>query len=211
MEQPVKVGNETKGDRSKAQLIEAASSILSERNSVNLTFSELAARSGMNSALVKYHFGNKEGLLFAVLERNSDNWLEALERLLARDDLNPEEKMRLHLRGLMETYARAPFIQRLHNALMRDTNDENKKRIADEMIQPVADAQRQIIEDGIAQGIFRKIDPMLFYFSSSGAVSFLYTQNFTLEHTFGYAEIDNELNNRAFDQVIEMVMQGILA
>ncbi len=211
MAQPAKVGNESKGNRSKALLIEAASSVLRERNSVNLTFSELAARSGLNSALVKYHFGNKEGLMFAVLNHNSEDWLPELEKLLARDDLGPEDKMRLHLRGLMKTYAKLPFIQRLHNALMRDTNDENKKRIAEGMIKPIADTQRKIIDEGVALGVFRPIDPMLFYFSSSGAVSFLYTQNFTLEHTFGVAEIDDELNAQSFDQVVEMVMQGILA
>ena len=200
MAQPAKVGNASKGNRSKALLIEAASSVLRERNSVNLTFSELAARSGLNSALVKYHFGNKEGLMFAVLNHNSEDWLPELEKLLARDDLGPEDKMRLHLRGLMKTYAKLPFIQRLHNALMRDTNDENKKRIAEGMIKPIADTQRKIIDEGVALGVFRPIDPMLFYFSSSGAVSFLYTQN-------DADEVGHDLAAEFFEVIEESVRQ----
>ena len=205
-EKPLKI---TKSDRSKGQLIEAASSILREKNTINLTLSELAERSNLNSALVKYHFGNKDGLLFAVLEHHSEKWLKALENLLQRTDLTPEEKMRRHLYGLMDTYVQAPFIRRLHNSIMGSTTDENRLKISDGMIKPVIKAQKEILDAGYEQGIFRKIDAELFYFSASGAVSFIYTQNFILKHTFKHLKITDELISRTKEQIVDMVLRGI--
>lgn len=55
---------------SRAILLETASAIMRDRDMVDVSLSELSQRSGLNSALVKYHFGNKAGLLSALLDRD---------------------------------------------------------------------------------------------------------------------------------------------
>ncbi len=50
-----------------AKLLKAAGELMTERNSIDISLSELAKKSGINAALVKYHFGNKDGLLLALL------------------------------------------------------------------------------------------------------------------------------------------------
>ena len=47
------------------KLLLAASMLMIERNSIDVSLSDIAQKSGVNSALVKYHFGNKDGLLLA--------------------------------------------------------------------------------------------------------------------------------------------------
>jgi AcrR family transcriptional regulator len=54
-----------------ANLLKAAGELMTERNSIDISLSELAKKSGINAALVKYHFGNKDGLLLALLARDS--------------------------------------------------------------------------------------------------------------------------------------------
>ena len=49
------------------QLLDTASAIMREGDIVDISLSELSLRSGLNSALVKYYFGNKAGLLMALL------------------------------------------------------------------------------------------------------------------------------------------------
>ena len=44
---------------------------MSDRHSIDVSLSEIAAHSGLNSALVKYYFGNKNGLLLALVEREA--------------------------------------------------------------------------------------------------------------------------------------------
>ncbi|MFX8620540.1 TetR family transcriptional regulator, partial [Acinetobacter baumannii] len=56
-----------------ARLLAAASSLMIERGSTEISLGDISERSGVNSALVKYHFGNKTGLLIALLERDAQS------------------------------------------------------------------------------------------------------------------------------------------
>ena len=46
-----------------AKLLVAAGDLMIERNSTDISLSDIAQKSGVNAALVKYHFGNKDGLV----------------------------------------------------------------------------------------------------------------------------------------------------
>ena len=53
------------------KLLVAASELMIERSSIEVSLSDIAQKSGVNAALVKYHFGNKDGLLLALLARDA--------------------------------------------------------------------------------------------------------------------------------------------
>src|SRR6516164_9550756 len=53
------------------KLLVAASELMIERASIEISLSDIAQKSGVNAALVKYHFGNKDGLLLAFLARDA--------------------------------------------------------------------------------------------------------------------------------------------
>ncbi|MBY0392866.1 MAG: TetR/AcrR family transcriptional regulator, partial [Novosphingobium sp.] len=63
---------ETGGEQPGARelLLETASQIMREGDQVDISLSELSLRSGLNSALVKYYFGNKAGMLGELLDRD---------------------------------------------------------------------------------------------------------------------------------------------
>lgn len=42
-------------------LLDATSALMIERNTVDVTFVEIAQKSGLNAALIRYHFGSKLG------------------------------------------------------------------------------------------------------------------------------------------------------
>src|SRR6476620_12085374 len=66
------------------KLLVAASELMIERSSIDVSLSDIAQKSGVNAALVKYHFGNKEGLLLALLARDAATEISGLEYLLAQ-------------------------------------------------------------------------------------------------------------------------------
>src|SRR4029079_17503458 len=66
------------------KLLVAASALMIERASIEVSLSDIAQKSGVNSALVKYHFGNKDGLLLALLARDAETEVTNLEYLLAQ-------------------------------------------------------------------------------------------------------------------------------
>ena len=67
------------------QLLDAASEIMRQGDIDDVSLSELARRSGLNSALVKYYFGNKAGLLRALIDRDWSVRVRSVEALLAKD------------------------------------------------------------------------------------------------------------------------------
>ncbi|HWL20991.1 MAG TPA: helix-turn-helix domain-containing protein, partial [Bradyrhizobium sp.] len=74
------------------KLLEAASDLMIERSSTEVSLSDIAQKSGVNAALVKYHFGNKDGLLLALLARDAATEMANLEYLLAQP-VTPTEKL----------------------------------------------------------------------------------------------------------------------
>lgn len=53
---------------SRRLLVEAATELFAERGYRQTTFEDIAARSGVSRGSIPWHFGNKEGLLAAVVE-----------------------------------------------------------------------------------------------------------------------------------------------
>ncbi len=65
-----------RGDATRAQILEAARGILSERGYAGTTTRAVADRAGVQLSLVHYHFGGKRRLLSAVLEHENARLLE---------------------------------------------------------------------------------------------------------------------------------------
>ena len=148
----------TKSKRATASadmLLNATSALMAERNSVDVTFADIAARSGMNSALIHYHFGNKAGLYKALLERDAGSTFAALDRLVAAD-MPAREKLRHHIAGVIKTYHRYPYMNRLIGALSIDSESETARFIAERFTRPLAEAQAailvQILRDSVEPG-----------------------------------------------------------
>ena len=69
-----------------AKLLVAAGDLMIERNSTEASLSEIAQKSGVNAALVKYHFGNKDALLLALLARDAAAEMTNLAFVLDQPD-----------------------------------------------------------------------------------------------------------------------------
>ena len=71
------------------KLLVAASELMIERASIEVSLSDIAQKSGVNAALVKYHFGNKDGLLLALLARDAATEMSQLEYLINQPICRP--------------------------------------------------------------------------------------------------------------------------
>src|SRR5260370_19188380 len=85
------------------KLLVAASALMIERSSIEVSLSDIAQKSGVNAALVKYHFGNKDGLLLALLARDAATDVSNLEYLLGQP-VPPTAKLKLHVAGSIPAY-----------------------------------------------------------------------------------------------------------
>jgi len=191
-------------------LLQTASAIMRDGDLVDISLSELSLRSGLNSALVKYYFGNKAGLLKALLDRDMEAIVTSVDALVAKDDMAPEAKLRRHLSKVVDTFYTVPYLNRLTMRLVRESDDAEAKRIADRYLSPLYRAYERLIDDGVQAGVFRQIDPQLFYFTVTGAVDRFFSARLVLKHCFDQDTLTEELRDRYREHTIDIIMAGIL-
>jgi AcrR family transcriptional regulator len=192
-----------------ANLLKAAGELMTERNSIDISLSELAKKSGINAALVKYHFGNKDGLLLALLARDSQSEIENLDYLM-RQPISPTEKLRLHIAGIIRAYHRFPYLNRLIHRLMYESNGTAAKEVSRFFAKPVFEFQKKLLEQGFEAGEFRKIDPVMFNISLIGACDHLFHGRVAVSPVLGLGAVSEEVRKRYVSHMTELICGGIL-
>lgn len=192
------------------QLLEAASEIMREGDTIDLSLSELSLRAGLNSALVKYYFGNKNGLMLALLDRDMSKIVAELGALVAKD-MPPEEKLRRHISGVIDTYYNVPYLNRLMMRMVRDAAPIEAARIAERYLKPLSDAYDTLIAAGVKAGKFRPVDPQHFYFSVTGAADRFFSARLVLRHCYDQHDISPEMRDSYREHTITLIMRGLLA
>lgn len=192
-------------------MLDTASAIMRDGDIVDISLSELSLRSGLNSALVKYYFGNKAGLLKALLDRDWQAIVRSVDALVAKDDMDPESKLRRHISKVIDTFYAVPYLNRLTMRMVRESDDAEARRIADCYLSPIYQAYNQLIGDGVRAGVFRSIDPQLFYFTVTGAVDRFFSTRLVMKYCFDQDTLTEELRDRYREHTIDIIMAGILA
>ncbi len=193
-----------------ARLLAAASAVMIERGSTELTLKDVAARSGLNGALVKYHFGSKTGLLIALLKRDA---LAAVRQLniLLRQRISPTEKLKLHIAGIVNAYYRSPYLNRLIHDLLYQSSAEVGQQVSDFFVTPVVEFHRKLLQEGQRAGEFRAVDPMLFYFTLFGAIDHMFHARHTLLYGFQVPEVTQAMCDDLIGFVTDMALGAVLA
>src|SRR6202000_2776360 len=133
------------------KLLLAASTLMIERSSIEVSLSDIAQKSRVNAALLKYHFGNKDGLLLALLARDAATEMTNLEYLLSQP-ITPTAKLKLHVAGIIRAYHRFPYMNRLIHYLLHETSAEDADAVSKFFIAPLLDFQRRLLSQGVRCG-----------------------------------------------------------
>ncbi len=209
MTQTGKLADDAPVANSKDRLIQAARELMTERNTVDFSLQEIAVRTGLNSALVKYHFGNKDGLLLTVLRSDIERELRGLERLVSLP-LTPTEKITIHIEAMIDVYFRKPYMQRLVHHLMHDRGDEPRKQVLGFFIEPLSKSQRQIVEEGMRSGEFKPVDAGFFYHAVGSVCDALFRWHPDLWRVWGIA-VSSSQHREYAKFAVELILNGLVA
>ena len=183
------------------KLLLAASELMIENNSIEVSLSEIAHRSGVNAALVKYHFGNKDGLLLA---RDAATEMTNLDYLMAQP-IAATAKLKLHIAGIMRAYQQFPYMNRLIHHLLHGSNTEAADEVAKFFVGPLLEFHRRLLAEGLEAGEFRKVDPVLFYTSLIGACDHLFFYRHAMSRAIGVGPVTDDVC-RAYVAHLEMLL-----
>jgi AcrR family transcriptional regulator len=178
-----------------------------ERGSIDIPISDIAARANVNTALIKYHFGKKHGLMQQLLLDIVAKPMEDLDKLIALDASAPE-KLRIHINAMISIYYDFPFFYRLMHHLLTECPDGGQV-VAEKIVRPLIDAESKILEQGHREGQFRKIDPELFYFHLIGACDHLFFGHYALRFACGIDKVDDQLRTRYARHLHEVIVRGL--
>src|SRR3979490_68674 len=191
------------------KLLVAASELMIERSSIDVSLSDIAQKSGVNAALVKYHFGNKDGLLLALLARDAETEIAQLEYLISQP-ITPTEKLRLHIGGIIRAYHQFPYMNRLIHYLLHESSPEAADEVSKFFVAPLLDFQRRLLAEGIRCGEFRNIDPVLFYTSLIGACDHLFFGRHAMSRATGVGPVTDEVCRQYIKHIEALICGGML-
>jgi TetR/AcrR family transcriptional regulator len=191
-------------------LLQAAHELLHERGGGTVSVSEIAGRANVNVAMVKYCFGNKDGLMLALITRITDSFRDEFERLAAQP-VDWQEKLSRHVREVVRNYMRYPYLTRLISDRLRAADEPGNRALSESLVIPMAAFHRELLADAERAGaLLRPIDPVLFFFSVVGMCEFLFAAQPWLTYGFGL-ELDDALVERYADHAADFVLTGIVA
>jgi AcrR family transcriptional regulator len=191
------------------KLLVAASELMIERSSIDVSLSDIAQKSGVNAALVKYHFGNKDGLLLALLARDAATEVTQLEYLLAQP-IAPTAKLKLHIAGIIRAYYQFPYMNRLIHYLLHESSAEAADEVSQFFVAPLLDFHRRLLAEGIRRGEFRDIDPVLFYTSLIGACDHLFFGRHAMSRATGVGPVTDDVCRQYIRHMEALICGGML-
>ena len=169
---------------------------------------QIAARAKCNIRMVYVHFGSKNGLYRAVLEKSYEE-IRSKERELELASLDPLEGMVKLLEFTFEHFQSHPeFVALLNNENLMKGRFVLKSGRVTEMASPLRHALETLLRRGVQAGIFRRdLDPVQVY-TTIAALSWFHLSNaYTLSAMF-----DKDLTDPAWRrQRLRHVKAAIMA
>src|SRR5260370_10539583 len=190
------------------KLLVAASELMIGRSSIEVSLSDIAQKSAVNAALVKYPFGNKDGLLLAVLARDAATEVAHLEYLLAQP-ITPTAKLKLHIAGIIRAYHQFPYMNRLIHYLLHESSAEAADEVSKFSVAPLLDCHRRLLAEAIKAGEFRNIDPVLFYTSLIGACDHLLFGRHAMSRATGVGPVTEEVCREYIKHMEALICGGM--
>lgn len=101
-----------RGEVSRERILQVAIELFTRKGYAGAGVDHVAVRAKIAKTAIYYHFGNKEGLLSAVLERLASEWIDGI-RAVSTGEHGPIERLDRVLAGMRVLVEERPWISKL--------------------------------------------------------------------------------------------------
>ena len=155
----------------RARILAAATEVFAQIGYAGARVDDIAARAGINKAMLYYHVGDKERLYATVLTETVDQALASLQQATVKAK-TPADKLACVLETLAAFGTNNPQFVPI---MLREVASGGTS-LPDEMLFRMAGIFRivaDVLAEGMASGAFRRTDPLLTHVSLVGSMMFL--------------------------------------
>ncbi|MBN2418761.1 MAG: TetR/AcrR family transcriptional regulator [Deltaproteobacteria bacterium] len=203
-----------KRDESVRQILEAAMAVFAEEGYSGARVDEIARRAGLNKAMIYYRIGDKKTLytelihnLFGDIGNNIRGNIPA--------DADPEEKLKLYIRGLTGTIAEHPYLPGIMMRELAAGGGNISEEVAKDFAGILA-VPGKIISEGISKGVFIKTSPMILHMMIVGFMMFYRTtgpvrKRYSAMLPDTMKEMDNKSISDGMLEIERLVLRAIKA
>jgi TetR/AcrR family transcriptional regulator len=189
-------------------LLAAALQVMAEKGLPRVTVRDVAARAGVQPALVNYYFGGKQGLLSAAVAEVAGRLLETINAAAAVQG-SAEVRFRALVRAVVGFFAREPYAPRLIMEQVLFGEEEAIDAFVEGYARRNLETLRALLESAAAAGEIREVDPLLMVPSLFGGCVFFFLSAPVILRLFDLDEISPELASRLADHTVEVLLHGI--
>jgi TetR/AcrR family transcriptional regulator len=192
------------------QLLASGQKLFAAKGFDGTTVRELSEVAGVNQSLVSYHFGGKEGLYRAVINRFGQMRLSTAQRLLKAPDSFEEVKLRLKMfiEEILSFHLSEPELTQIihkecENAapLAPDIFRQTFLKVFETLVEFLSDAQKR--------GMLREdFDPMIVSNLFFGSMMHLIHRDSISKKYFQCTIADETYRQRVTDQLLQLLLEG---
>lgn len=165
-------GGATGPTRTRTALLASGTEAFAQHGFDGATTEAIAKAAGVNKALIAYHFGGKGGLYGAILADTFDRLNHGLEQAATTPGTS-EARLRAAIRVFAGLHVEQPRISAM---LLREAISGGAH--LDKEVLPrflaVFTRVRRVIAEGIRDGSFREVDPLLMHLTVVGGLAFFF-------------------------------------
>ena len=156
------------------KLLVAGTELFALKGFAGVSIRELATAAGVNSALISYHFGGKEGLYEAVVTAQYSRVIGKFEAIAA-STASVEEKLRMYADVIRRTHTKVqPLMARLIQGELTSPTACLENVVRKYTVR-IAGISSGVLRQGIQSGTFRQdIDPVFAAMTLAGMLNFYF-------------------------------------
>jgi AcrR family transcriptional regulator len=198
-------------EETRNNILEVAAREFADKGLAGARIDEIAEKTNSSKRMIYYYFGGKDELYRAVLER-AYSQIRTREEASDFESLPADAALSAQIGHTFDYHAEHPEFVRLvmnenihhgeHIGHIDGLKERNRSVIA---------SLKAIVDKGVAQGLFRPIDPVELHMSISALCFYNVSNRYTFETNFGIdmASPDSLARRRA--QVTEIIMAWVKA
>ncbi|MBV9389180.1 MAG: TetR/AcrR family transcriptional regulator [Chroococcidiopsidaceae cyanobacterium CP_BM_ER_R8_30] len=189
-----------------AKILAAAEEEFARHGLVAARTERIAAQTHVVKAMIHYYFKSKEGLYQAVLERAFSE-ISSLGEQLDLEQLSPKPALKQYVRGFLACLSRNPNLPAI---LFYEAIQNRGKYYKWTGMLQVYTTLAEILEQGMAIGVFRTLEPRHAAINIVGVCIFYFTAHENLKHLWrGKQMLSPEMLDQHAQEAITTIMASV--